>query len=50
LFAAAGLSILWMAPLIWDEPPPGIARAKPLIVGLVVAAAILLAVEWLGVH
>ena len=50
LMGAAGLAILLLAPLVFEEPPPGLRRARPLIAGLVALAAILLAAEWLGVH
>jgi hypothetical protein len=50
LMGAAGLAILALAPLIFEEPPPGLERAKPLVAGLVALAAVLLAAEWLGVH
>jgi hypothetical protein len=50
LMGAAGLAILVLAPLVFDEPPPGLQRAKPLIWALVGVAAFLLAAEWLGVH
>ena len=50
LMGAAGLAILVLAPLIFEEPPPGLERAKPLVAGLVAVAAVLLAAEWLGVH
>ena len=50
LFAAAGLAIVLLAPLVFESPPPGLTRARPLVLGLVVAAALLLAAEWLGVH
>jgi hypothetical protein len=50
LFAAAGLAILVLAPLVFETPPPGMTRARPAIVGVIAAAAILLVVEWLGIH
>jgi hypothetical protein len=50
LMGAAGLAILVLAPLVFEEPPPGLQRAKPLIAGLVLVAAVLLGAEWLGVH
>ncbi len=50
LFAAAGLAILLLAPLAFDEPPPGLGRARPLILGLVGVAVLLLLGEWLAVH
>ena len=50
LFAAAGIVTLVLAPLIFDDTPPGLKRARPLILALVTLAALLLALEWLGVH
>lgn len=50
LFGAAGVMILVLTPLLFESPPPGLARARPLVLGLIVAAAVLVAVEWLGVH
>ncbi len=48
--AAAGVAILLLAPLAFEEVPPGLRQARPLIVLLAAAAGILLAVEWLAVH
>ena len=50
LMGAAGLAILALTPLIFEEPPPGLQRFKPLVAALVGLAALLLLVEWLGVH
>jgi hypothetical protein len=50
LFAAAGVAILALGSLIWDETPPGVTKARPLILGLVAIAGILLVAEWTGVH
>ena len=50
LFAAAGVVTLVLAPLIFDETPPGLAKARPLILALTALAVLLLALEWLGVH
>ena len=50
LMGAAGLAILALSPLIFEEPPPGLQRFRPLVGGLVALAAVLLLVEWLGVH
>jgi hypothetical protein len=50
LMGAAGLAILVLAPFVFEEPPPGLERAKSLVGGLVLLAAVLLAAEWLGVH
>lgn len=50
LMGAAGLGIVLLAPLVFDEPPPGLARFRPFVLGLIALAAVLLAAEWLAVH
>ena len=50
LMGAAGLGIVLLAPLVFEEPPPGLARFRPFVLGLVAMAAVLLLVEWTGVH
>ncbi len=50
LFAAAGLAILVLAPLVFESPPPGLARGRPFVLALVGAAAALMVAEWLGLH
>ena len=50
LFAAAGLALLLLAPLVFDELPPGLTRYRPAVMALIGAAAVLVAVEWLGIH
>jgi hypothetical protein len=50
LMGAAGLAILVLSPLVFEEPPPGLRRARPLIGALIGLAAVLLGAEWLGVH
>lgn len=50
LLAAAALAILLLAPLIFEGRAPGLERARPLLLGLVAAALVLLALEWLVVH
>ena len=50
LFAAAGAAILALAPLIFDEPPPGLRRVRPLLLALIALAGVLLVVEWTAVH
>ena len=50
LMAAAGVALLLLAPLVFESPPPGLTRARPLIWGLAVGALFLLLVEWLGIH
>lgn len=50
LFAAAGLAITALAPLIFEPVPVGLKQARPAILAVGAAAAILIAVEWLGIH
>jgi hypothetical protein len=50
LCAAAGLAILVLSPLVFESPPPGLAKARPIVLGLVGVAVLSLLVEWLGVH
>ena len=50
LFAAAGVAILTLGSLLWDDTPLGVAKAKFFILGLVGLAGVLIALEWLGVH
>jgi hypothetical protein len=50
LMGAAGLVIVAAAPLFFEQPPPGWGHTKRIVLGLVAAAGVLLAAEWLGVH
>ena len=50
LLAAAGLAILLVVPLVFERTPPGLRRARPLILAVAGFAAALLALEWLLVH
>ena len=50
LLGAAAVGLLVLAPLLFEETPKGLARARPLVVGLVLLAAIVLILEWLAVH
>ena len=50
LFGAAGLAILLLVPIAFDEPPPGFKEARATITLLVALAVLLLGAEWLGVH
>ncbi|MGH2734315.1 MAG: hypothetical protein ACRDKZ_01945 [Actinomycetota bacterium] len=50
LFGTAGLAIVALAPLLFESPPPGLARYRPAIASVIVVALALLAVEWLVVH
>lgn len=50
LFGAAGLAVLALSSLVFEEPPPGMSVWRPVVLVLVGVAAALLAVEWLAVH
>jgi hypothetical protein len=50
LFGAAGAALLSLGPLIFESPPPGLARARPLLIGAIVLAVAVFATEWLVVH
>ena len=50
LLAAAGAAILLLAPLVFEEVPPGLRRARPWVVGSVTVAVLLMVVEWTSIH
>jgi hypothetical protein len=50
LFGAAGALLLGLTSLVFDSPPPGLQRARPLLVALVGVAVVVFALEWLVVH
>jgi hypothetical protein len=50
LLGAAGAVLLTLTPLIFATPPPGLRRAKPLVMGLVALAVGIALVEWFVVH
>jgi len=50
LLAAAGAAILLLAPLSFEELPPGLRRARPWVLASIVLATILLILEWTSVH
>jgi hypothetical protein len=50
LFAAAGVAILALGSLLWDDTPLGVAKARFFILALVGLAGVLITLEWLGVH
>jgi hypothetical protein len=50
LFGVAGALLLGLATLVFDSPPRGLLRVRPLLVALVAIAAVVFAVEWLVVH
>jgi hypothetical protein len=50
LFGGAGALILVLGPLVFDSPPFGPTRARPLVVGLILLAVGVFLAEWLVVH
>lgn len=50
LFGGAAVALVLLAPLVFDSPPEGLARARPFLLGLGGFAGLLLLAEWLGVH
>ena len=50
LLAGAGVAITLLAPLVFENTPPGVARARPFVIAAVVLAALLLVLEWQAVH
>jgi len=50
LFGAAGAAIIALGSLIFDDPPPALARWRPVIAAVVAAAAVLVILEWTLVH
>jgi hypothetical protein len=50
LFGAAAVVLLVLAPVLFERTPSGLAKARPLVVGLVGLAAVVLILEWLVVH
>jgi hypothetical protein len=50
LLAACGVLLLVLMPLLFEDPPPGLGRARPVVVALVGVATALVGVEWLIVH
>jgi hypothetical protein len=50
LVALAGVAIVSLAPLVFESPPPGLVRARPVILALAALAVALLVVEWGVLH
>ena len=50
LLGATGLALVVLAPLLFENPPPGLTRARPVLLALAGGVALLLLVEWLAVH
>jgi hypothetical protein len=50
LLGSAGAAIVLLAPLLFGNRSVVLARARPVVVGVLIAAAALLVLEWLVVH
>lgn len=50
LLATGGLVILALAPLVFEAPPPGLMRARPIVLALATLAVLVLLAEWLLIH
>jgi hypothetical protein len=50
LLGGAAVAVLALSAVAFDSPPRGLVRARPYLLGLGTLAALLLGVEWLGVH
>jgi len=50
LFGAAGAAIIALGSLVFDAPPPGLARWRGVIAAVVAAAVVLVVLEWTLVH
>jgi hypothetical protein len=50
LLGASGALFLAAGPLVFETPPPALARGKHLVVALVGLAVVIVLVEWLWVH
>jgi hypothetical protein len=50
LFGLAGVALLTLGSLVFEEMPPGLSRARPLLIALITCAAVIVALEWTLVH
>jgi hypothetical protein len=50
LFGLAGVALLALAVLVFEETPPGLRRARPLLIALITCAGVVVALEWTVVH
>jgi len=50
LFGGAAALILMVTSLVFDSPPEGLVKARPLVLGLILLAAGVFLAEWLVVH
>ncbi|MGH2787566.1 MAG: hypothetical protein ACRDJV_06605 [Actinomycetota bacterium] len=50
LFGLAAVVLLALASLVFEEVPPGLSRARPLLFALATCAGVVVALEWTIVH
>ena len=50
LFGAAGAAIVLLAPLLFEDRSIALERARPVVLGILLAGGFLLALEWLVLH
>jgi hypothetical protein len=50
LFGLAAVALLMLAALVFEEMPPGLDRARPLLFALITCAAVIVTLEWTLVH
>jgi hypothetical protein len=50
LAAVASALILVLVPLAFEAPPPGLERARPWLLGLILATGALYLLEWQVLH
>lgn len=50
LFGLAGMALLALGALLFEERPPGLRRARPLLIALITCAGGVVALEWTVVH
>lgn len=50
LFGLSAVALLALASLAFEELPPGLRRARPLLIALITCAAVVVALEWTLVH
>lgn len=50
LIGGAGIALVALAPLVFDSTPPGLRRARPVVLAAAAVAGVLLVIEWTVVH
>jgi hypothetical protein len=50
LLGAGGAVLLALSSVVFDTPPPGLSKARPLVIALIACAAAIVLAEWLIVH